>query len=82
MTDLREYVLETVTHALAIELPGEPEDDLKARAEGLIAIAEANNMRIESLLRWIHLTAHEKEWSLAEFRRFCDLFSTREQSNG
>ncbi len=75
MIDLNEYVLETVLRALQFELPGEDEEPLRERAEGLIAIASAAGVRIEALLAWIHAPASEKEWSLAEFRGWCARFA-------
>ena len=79
MTDLRRYTLEIVFLALATELPDEDKDQLRQRAEGLIAVAVQNDVRIEMLLAWIHADAPEKEWSLAEFRAWCT-WLTREQS--
>jgi hypothetical protein len=71
MIDLRDFALENVFSALIVELPHTDRGELKERAEGLIAIAEAAGAPIEELIAWIHADAPTKEWSLAEFRAYC-----------
>lgn len=70
MTDLKAYALATVIYALESEASAKS-DDLRNHAEALIAIADANDVRIEALLAWIHTRTPGKEWSLAEWRGFC-----------
>ncbi len=79
MTDLRAYAVELVTRALADELR---EAVTRDRAEGFIAIAEQQHVLIETLLMWIHTPATGKQWTLAEFRRFCEYFAAEQRKYG
>jgi hypothetical protein len=79
MTDLRAYALETVMYALQLAMPRHTDahtdaHQVREHAEALIAIAEENEVRVESLLAWIHTSVPGKEWSLAEWRNWCALY--------
>lgn len=76
MTDPRAYALELVTRALSDELR---EPVPRDRAEAFIAVAEANHVLIETLLMWIHTPAVGKQWTLAEWRRFCERFAEEQR---
>ena len=70
LEDARQVALDLVTRALEDEL----RDDsplIAQRAENLVAIAVEHAVPIESLLAWIHQTAPHKQWSAAEWRRYC-----------
>lgn len=69
--DLRNYALENVAGALIEELPHADRGELRERAESLVAIAEPAGVPIEELLQWIHAEAPEKEYSLREWRAYC-----------
>ena len=72
MIDLKAYTLETVLHALLSECPTlDTTGELRGHAEGLVAIAEAQRVRIEELIAWIHCKTPGKEWSLGEWRAWC-----------
>ena len=70
----REYAIQRVTRALLDELPDQDRDTLAARAEGLLAIAEHFRIDFEDLLRWVHCHAPGKQWSGAEWRRWCEKY--------
>ena len=74
MQDLRAYALETVAHALRLELRSGDTPEITERAQSFIAIAEGYNVPVDELLKWIHIPADEKEWSLAEWRGWCALY--------
>ena len=44
---------------------------IATRAENLVAIAEQYSVTIEELIGWIHYHAPGKQWTSAEFRRWC-----------
>jgi hypothetical protein len=67
----REAALELIRRALAEELGASP--TLLALAENIDAIAEAYRERTEDVLVWIHTPAPGKQWTGAEFRRWCQL---------
>lgn len=71
MTELREFALEHVAGALREELPHADGGELRERAYSLIAIAEQAAVPVEELLLWIHAPAPEKEYSLREWRAYC-----------
>jgi hypothetical protein len=71
MSPVRAYALRCVEDALLEEIPQAHLAELQARAAGLVAIAEANGLPVETLCAWIHEPADEKEWSLEEFENFC-----------
>lgn len=71
MVELREYTLEHVAGALCEELPHADESELIDRAYSLIAIAEQAAVPVEELLMWIRAEAPEKEYSLREWRAYC-----------
>jgi hypothetical protein len=76
MQDPRAYALDLVSRALSDELrEAVPRD----RAEAFIAVAEANHVLIETLLVWIHTPATGKQWTLAEWRRFCERFAAEQK---
>ena len=68
LPDVREAALEQVERALGEELGDDPL--LRTRAESLVAIAIAEGIDVDDLIRWIHYRVPEKEWSLDEFRRW------------
>ena len=74
MIDLRTFAIDSVYHALRFEIHPAAAAGLRERAESLIAIAERAGMPIEQLIAWIHTPAPEKEWSLAEFRRYAEFW--------
>jgi hypothetical protein len=76
MTDPRAYALDLVTRALADELR---EPITRDRAEAFIAVAEQAHVLIETLLVWIHTPATGKQWTLAEWRRFCEHFAAEQR---
>jgi hypothetical protein len=67
----RDAALDWVKRALNEELRDDP--SIPTRAENLVAIAEHFDERVETLIRWIHTPARGKQWTAAEFRRFCEL---------
>lgn len=69
--DLRDYALEHVAGALIDEIPRADRGELRERAFSLLAIAEAAAVPIEELLQWIRTPAPEKEYSLREWRAYC-----------
>lgn len=75
LPDVREAALNEVTFALRDEL----RDDsplVRQLAENMIAIAVQKSIPIETLLLWIHMPATNKQWTAAEWRRFCELLLT------
>jgi hypothetical protein len=70
-----EYALERVARALSDELPDEPREGLAGRAQTLWAIAERYGIPFEAAMLWMHTRAPEKQWSGAEFRRWCEKFA-------
>lgn len=71
MIDLRNFALENVASALIVELPHSERGELRERAESLIAIADQAGVPIEELITWIHTDTPEKEYSLREWRAYC-----------
>jgi uncharacterized Zn finger protein len=71
MIELRSYTFEQIAAALSEELPHSDRGELRERALSLIAIAEQAAVPIEELLQWIHEPAPEKEYSLREWRAYC-----------
>jgi uncharacterized Zn finger protein len=71
MIDLRSFTFEQVAAALLEELPHSDRGELRERALSLITIAEQAPVPIEELLQWIHEPAPEKEYSLREWRAYC-----------
>lgn len=74
----REVSVEWVRRALAEELrDGSPL--VATRAENLVAIAEHYRVQTDVLIEWIHTGAPGKQWSAAEFRRWCEMFATEQR---
>jgi len=73
MIEVRKAALAWVRRALCEELRDPPEE-LAQRAENLVAIAEHYQVPIEALIKWIHIRSYGKQWSAAEWRRWCQLF--------
>lgn len=69
-----EYALDRVARALAEET-GEQGTTLTERAQMLWAIAERFEVPFEAALHWMHARAPGKQWSGAEFRRWCEKFA-------
>jgi hypothetical protein len=70
----REYALQRVTRALLDELSQQDPEMLGTRAESLVAIAEHYDVPFETLLAWAHTRVPGKQWSGAEWRRFCEKY--------
>jgi hypothetical protein len=70
VTTAREAALDWVRRALAEELRDDSAT-IGTRAENLVAIAELNNIPVEELIIWIHKPAVKKQWTAAEWRRYC-----------
>lgn len=70
LRDAREVALDEVRRALSEVLRDESPLVLQ-RAENLVAIAEAYEVRIEDLIIWIHCSLPDKQWTSAEFKRWC-----------
>lgn len=75
MTSAREASVEWVARTLIEELR-ETAPHANQHAENLVAIAEEFEIKIEDLVRWIHLPAPRKQWTAAEFRRFAQSLAT------
>jgi uncharacterized Zn finger protein len=71
MLELRDFALKRALSALIDELPHSDRAELEERAQSLITIAEEASVPIEELLRWIRTEAPEKEYSLREWRAYC-----------
>ena len=67
---IEEQELADVRHALA-EVLDQPDASVADRADGLVAIARQHRIRHERLLSWIYDKFQGKEWSLAEWHRWC-----------
>jgi rubrerythrin len=72
-----EAALDWVRRALADETR-EDTPMTTTRAEGLVAIAEANGVPIEALVEWIYVSTPTKQWTGAEFRRWCESYKALE----
>lgn len=74
MTRAREASLDWVRRSLIHELrDGSP--SVRTRAENLVAIAEHHHIPVEFLVRWIHAPAAGKQWTAAEWKRWCETFA-------
>jgi inhibitor of KinA sporulation pathway (predicted exonuclease) len=71
MSYARQASLDWVRRALAEELR-DNSPTMTTRAENLVAIAEYYQIPIEALIRWIHTRAPRKQWTAAEWRRWCE----------
>lgn len=70
---LEEGANEVVVRALELVLG--PSRGLDQLAENLIAITAQHGLRIEEeLLNWIGYSVPGKEWSCAEYRRWCERY--------
>lgn len=76
MTAAREASVEWVKRSL-LEERRETAASAAMRAEGFVAIAEQHAVKIETLINWIYTPAPKKQWSLQEFRRFCEVLSEK-----
>lgn len=81
MTTPHAASLDWVRRALAEELRDDS-PSVGTRAENLVAIAEAYAVPIEELIRWIHEPAVGKQWSAAEWRRYCQRYAELRQRLG
>ena len=70
MTDPRTAAVEWLTEALAAELPALAGDELAARAQALVAIAEQYGIPAEDAVKWVQFRAPGKQWSEEEFERW------------
>ena len=76
----REAATDWVRRALTEELR-ENCGLMEERARNLVAIADHFGQPVELLIQWIHTPAPRKQWTAAEFRRFCELLARASQSN-
>jgi hypothetical protein len=70
----REASVEWVRQSLSEELR-DRSPLVTTRAENLVAIAEHYHVPVDALITWIHTPAPGKQWSAAEFRRWCEVFA-------
>ena len=73
LPDVREAVLEEVTRALR-EALRDNSPLVNQRAENLVAITVEYKIDLELLLEWIHISCPTKQWSAAEWRRWCQTY--------
>jgi hypothetical protein len=76
MMPAREASIDWVKRALSEEI-GERAvtgEELVQWAENLVAIAEHYGVAIEDLVQWIHFRSPLKEWTAAEWRRWCEKY--------
>jgi hypothetical protein len=73
----RDEALARIAHALQEACKIEDVEQAKARAESLIAVAESFSVPVEGdgLLQWIYYKSPGKEWSVAEWRRWCEKYT-------
>ena len=69
--ELYAAALSWTTTALREELPDMRTAWLTERAETLLAIAEEHHIAAEQLIEWIHYRNPDKQWSTAEWLRWC-----------
>jgi hypothetical protein len=69
-TEAHAAALNWTRRALSEEPPDEEPRSIAMRAEMLTAIAAAEGVPIEVLIRWIHTHIPGKSWSGDEWRRF------------
>ncbi len=74
MTTAREASLDWTRRALAEELRDHTAS-IGTRAENLVAIAERYHVPTEELILWIHADCAGRQWSAAEFRRYCEEYA-------
>lgn len=68
----REFSIERVLVALQHEVEDAYLEELRNRAESLVAIAEHFQVPVDPvLLRWCHYRAPGKQWSGEEWTRYC-----------
>lgn len=76
MIPAREASIDWVKRSLSEEM-GEQAvtaEGLLQWAENLVAIAEHYEVAIEDLVQWIHYRSPLKEWTAAEWRRWCESY--------
>jgi predicted RNA-binding Zn-ribbon protein involved in translation (DUF1610 family) len=75
MTDLRAAAVGWVQRALTEVLKSDS-DEIRTRAENLVAIAEEYRVPVQPvLLQWVHLRVPGKEWSGDEWTRYCGKYN-------
>lgn len=76
MTTPREAAVDWATHAL-VEVLLKPAAQMKTRAESFVAIADEEGFEIEELIEWIYEKCAGKDWTIAEWRAYCQLLKRR-----
>ena len=76
MTTAREAAVDWATRAL-VDVLRQPEALMRTRAENFVAVADKLGIPDEELIGWIYEKCAGKDWTVAEWRRYCEYLLRR-----